>query len=216
MKAQQGDPSGESSFAERLQADLLDGKYRPGEWLKQVDLESNYGVNRFEVRIALSELAARHLLDHSPNRGYRVANPSGREREELYEVRTFLETAAARTAAVRATAADLEVFEAIVREFDREVQLGNLPGLVQLNGRLHDAMYSMCGNNLLIAQIRELRARGIPGRSGTWDTLAGVKASNEDHLSMLEMLKRRDADGLAHIVYRHLNRWREFSKPLPE
>ena len=216
MKAQQGDPGGESSFAERLQADLLDGKYRPGEWLKQVDLESNYGVNRFEVRIALSELAARHLLDHAPNRGYRVANPSGREREELYEVRTFLETAAARTAAVRATAADLEVFEAIVREFDREVQLGNLPGLVQLNGRLHDAMYSMCGNNLLIAQIRELRARGIPGRSGTWDTLAGVKASNEDHLSMLEMLKRRDADGLAHIVYRHLNRWREFSKPLPE
>jgi DNA-binding GntR family transcriptional regulator len=216
MKAQQGDPGSESSFAERLQTDLLDGKYRPGEWLKQVDLESNYGVNRFEVRIALSELAARHLLDHSPNRGYRVANPSGREREELYEVRTFLETAAARTAAVRATAADLEVFEAIVREFDREVQLGNLPGLVQLNGRLHDAMYSMCGNNLLIAQIRELRARGIPGRSGTWDTLAGVKASNEDHLSMLEMLKRRDADGLAHIVYRHLNRWREFSKPLPE
>ncbi|HEV2441249.1 MAG TPA: GntR family transcriptional regulator [Steroidobacteraceae bacterium] len=216
MKAQQGDPGGEISFAERLQADLLDGKYRPGEWLKQVDLESNYGVNRFEVRIALSELTARHLLDHSPNRGYRVANPSGREREELYEVRTFLETAAARTAAVRATAADLEVFEAIVREFDREVQLGNLPGLVQLNGRLHDTMYAMCGNNLLNAQIRELRARGIPGRSGTWDTLAGVKASNEDHLSMLEMLKRRDADGLAHIVYRHLNRWREFSKPLPE
>lgn len=216
MKADPAESGGESSFAERLQADLLDGKYRPGEWLKQVDLESNYRVNRFEVRIALSELAARHLLDHSPNRGYRVANPSGREREELYEVRTFLETAAARTAAVRATAADLERFEEIVREFDREVQLGNLPGLAQLNSRLHDVMYAMCGNNLLTAQIRELRARGIPGRSGTWDTLAGVKASNEDHLSMLEMLKRRDADGLAHIVYRHLNRWREFSKPMPE
>ncbi len=30
------------------------------------------------------------------------------------------------------------------------------------------------------------------------------------------MLKRRDAEGLAHIVYRHLNRWREFTKPSPE
>ena len=58
-------------------------------------------------------------------------------------------------------------------------------------------MYAMCGNDLLSAQIRELRARGIPGRSGTWDTLAGVKASNEDHLSMLETLRRRDAEGLA-------------------
>jgi hypothetical protein len=33
---------------------------------------------------------------------------------------------------------------------------------------------------------------------------------------MLDMLKRRDAEGLAHIVYRHLNRWREFSRPSPE
>src|SRR5579883_432009 len=91
----------ERSFSERLREDLLAGQYRPGEWLKQVDLETHYGVNRFEVRIALSELAARHLLDHFPNRGYRVANPTGRQREELYEVRTLLETSAARTAAVR-------------------------------------------------------------------------------------------------------------------
>lgn len=209
-------PSAELAFAERLRADLLAGNYRPGEWLKQVDLESTYNVNRFEVRIALSELAARRLLDHSPNRGYRVANPTGREREELYEVRTIVEIAAAKTAALRATPADLMQFEELVTEFDRDVQAGNLAGLPALNGRLHDAFYAMCGNSLLSTQIKELRERGIPGRSGTWDAMAGVHASNTDHLAMLELLRRRDAEGLAHIVYRHLNRWREFSKPSPE
>jgi len=206
----------ERGFAERLRADLLAGNYRPGEWLKQVDLESHYNVNRFEVRIALSELTARRLLDHSPNRGYRVANPTGREREELYEVRTLIETAAARTAAVRATPADVENFEELVTRFDRDVQAGNLSGLTVLNGKLHDAFYGMCGNTLLSTQIKELRERGIPGRSSTWDAMAGLHASNSDHLAMLDMLRRRDAEGLSHIVYRHLNRWREFSKPSPE
>ncbi len=206
----------ERAFADRLRDDLLAGHYRPGEWLKQVDLESTYNVNRFEVRIALSELAARRLLDHSPNRGYRVANPTGREREELYEVRTLVETAAARTAALRATTADVEQFEELVTEFDRDVQAGKLAGLPALNGRLHDAFYAMCGNSLLSTQIKELRERGIPGRSGTWDAMAGLHASNSDHLAMLELLRRRDAEGLAHVVYRHLNRWREFSRPSPE
>ena len=207
---------GDRSFSDRLREDLLTGNYRPGEWLKQADLESNYGVNRFEVRIALSELTARHLLDHFPNRGYRVANPTGREREELYEVRTLLETSAARTAAVRGTSADVDRFAQLVHRFDQEVRAGNLPVLAQLNGQLHDSFYGMCGNSLLTTQIKELRERGIPGRSGTWDALAGVQASNEDHLAMLDMLRRRDAEGLAYIVYRHLNRWREFSKPSPE
>lgn len=204
------------SFSQRLHRDLLHGKYRPGEWLKQVDLESTYGVNRFEVRIALSELAARHLLDHSPNRGYRVANPTSHQREELYELRTLLETAAARTAAVRATPEDLKEFAEIVEEFDQATRNGAAGGLAPLNGRLHDVFYRMCGNSMLTAQIKELRERGLPGRSSHWQSPGGLQASNNDHLAMLEMLKRRDAEGLAHVVYRHLNRWREYSEDTPE
>lgn len=204
------------SFSQRLHEDLLSGKYRPGEWLKQIDLENDYGVNRFEVRIALSELTARHLLEHSPNRGYRVANPTGRTRDELYEVRTLLEMAAARMVAVRVTPTDLQKFEDVVERFDREAQAGNHAGLVQLNGELHDTFYRICGNELLFSQIKELRERGLPGRSSGWQAPGGLQASNADHLEMLEMLKRRDAEGLAHVVYRHLNRWREFTKPSPE
>src|SRR5580700_1815865 len=107
-----------NSFAERLRADLLAARYRPGEWLKQADLESTYDVNRFEVRIGLSELAARRLLEHTPNRGYRVVNPTDRERDELYEVRTCLELAAARKIVVRAKAQEIEEFANLVLAFE--------------------------------------------------------------------------------------------------
>lgn len=202
----------EKSFSEELRADLLRGRFRPGEWLKQADLENLYKANRFEVRIALSELAARHLLEHFPNRGYRVANPTDRQRDQLYEARTILEMAAARLIVTRISDADIDAFADLVHQFERAIESGGHAQLRELNLELHDKLYRASGNDLLADQIRELRERGAPGNAaGTWHTVSGIRASNTDHLEMIEMLRRRDGEGLAHSIYRHLNRWREFA-----
>lgn len=202
----------EKSFSEELRTDLLRGRFRPGEWLKQADLENLYKANRFEVRIALSELAARHLLEHIPNRGYRVANPTDRQRDQLYETRSILETAAARLIVTRISDADIDAFAELVHGFERAIESGGRAQLREINFELHDKLYRSSGNDLLADQIRDLRERGAPGHAaGTWNTVTGIRASNTDHLEMLEMLRRRDGEGLAHSVYRHLNRWREFA-----
>ena len=54
LKEVDKDAERDARFSEALTSDLLAGKYSPGEWLKQADLESTYNVNRFEVRIALA------------------------------------------------------------------------------------------------------------------------------------------------------------------
>ena len=210
----EAETSKETRFSEALRADLLAGKYSPGEWLKQADLEASYSVNRFEVRIALAELSVRGLLEHLPNRGYRVCNHSREEREHLYEVRTLLEVAASRLVVQRATDAQIAEFERLVERFDQAIESHGQDAMRAINYELHDHLYSMSGNPLLAAQINDLRQRGIPGRRGLWDTAKSLKASNADHFEMLDMLKRRDADGLAAVVYRHLNRWRKYSKPI--
>lgn len=209
-------PEKEETFVDALRADLLAGKYSPGEWLKQADLETGYGANRFEVRFALAELHLRGLLEHFPNRGYRVCNYTEREREELYEVRTLLEVAACRLVVQRAKDEQIAEFERLVKEFAQGIENETLDHLRKLNLRLHDQFYTMAGNELLASQIRGLRERGVPGRKGTWDTPKALKVSSEDHFEMLEMLRRRDTEGLGAVVYRHLNRWRRFGKPLNE
>jgi DNA-binding GntR family transcriptional regulator len=204
----------EARFSEVLMADLLAGKYSPGEWLKQADLEASYNVNRFEVRIALAELSVRGLLEHLPNRGYRVCNHSDEEREQLYEVRTLLEVAATRLVVQRTTQDQIDDFERLVKLFDEAIEAGSQDRMRELNYQLHNHFYSMSGNALLAGQINDMRQRGIPGRRGLWDTMKSIKSSNADHFEMLEMLKRRDAEGLAAVVYRHLNRWRKYAKPI--
>lgn len=203
----------ETPLAKRLQDDIFAEKFRPGEWLKQADIESTYSANRFEVRIALSTLAARHLIDHIPNKGYRVINPSDRERTELYEVRTILETAAARMVVQKASDEDIDTLASLVEAFSQAIDTQPVPELIKLNMEFHHQFYELCGNQLLADQIHELRQRGLPGRRGAWETRAGIKASHDDHVQMIEALRNGDADGLAYTVYRHLNRWREYTKP---
>lgn len=201
-------------FSEALTADLLAGKFSAGEWLKQADLETAYNANRFEVRIALAELAVRGLIEHLPNRGYRVCNHSQQDREQLYEVRTLLEVAACRLVVQRATDAQIDEFRRLVTAFDEASETSGQDRMREINFALHDHLYGMTGNALLAAQINELRQRGIPGRRGLWDAAKSVKSSIADHHEMLEMLERRDAEGLGAVVYRHLNRWRKYSKPI--
>ncbi|MFT3816466.1 MAG: GntR family transcriptional regulator [Rubrivivax sp.] len=202
-----------SRFSDALTADLLAGKYSPGEWLKQSDLEEAYRVNRFEVRIALAELSVRGLLEHLPNRGYRVCKHTPQDWEQLLELRSLLEVAACRLIVQRATEDQIAEFERLVKAFDRATEDGSPDLMREVNYKLHDVFHRMSGNPMLAEQIRDLRERGMPGRRGLWEAPKSVRNSNDDHFEMLEALKRRDADGLAAAVYRHLNRWRKSSRP---
>ena len=54
--------------------DILAGVLLPGTWLKQIDLERRYKCTRPEVRRALDRLAQKRLVEHVPNRGFRVSS----------------------------------------------------------------------------------------------------------------------------------------------
>ena len=197
-----------ASLVSRLEADLLGGVFRPGEWLKQTDIETNYEAHRFDVRMALLDLKTRQLLEHVPNRGYRVANLSPQDREELIEARTVLEIAAARRVAQRATPQDVADLDAIVDEFDANMADADLPVLRGLNAKFHDRLYAICGNRVLMDEIKALRHRGLPGVRG-WRAVSSIQRSNRDHREMVRMVEAGNCDGLVQVVEKHLNRWRE-------
>lgn len=210
--ATQISPEKSDGFVNQLRAELLAGKYSPGEWLKQADLETDYGANRFEVRFGLAELHLHGLLDHFPNRGYRVCNHTEEERGHLYETRTLLEVAAGRLVVQRATEAQLAEFERLVKAFDQAIEHEGRDRLREINASLHDCFYAMAGNPLLAAEIKNLRERGLLARWNLWDAPKALRESSADHFEMLEMLQRRDVDGLTAVVYRHVNRWRKQPK----
>lgn len=210
---QMGDSEqGATSLVARIEADLIGGNFRPGEWLKQADVEEAYSANRFDVRMALLDLKARQLIEHIPNRGFRVVNLSEREREALFETRVILETAAARLAAARITGETIEELEAIVQTFHDHMETADQDYLRALNGQFHDLLYQSSGNPVLAEEIKALRQRGLPGTRGglRWRTMAGIQHSHDEHVKMIELLRARDGEALATTIDEHLNGWRRY------
>lgn len=202
----------EASLVARIEADLIGGNFRPGEWLKQADVEESYNANRFDVRMALLDLKARQLIEHIPNRGFRVINLSEREREALFETRVILETAAARLAAARIDAGTIAELETIVHAFQDHMETADQDYLRALNGQFHDLLYQSSGNSVLAEEIKALRQRGLPGTRGglRWRTMAGIQQSHDEHIKMIGLLRAQDGEALAAAIDEHLNGWRRY------
>lgn len=199
---------GAAELVSALEADLLSGAFRPGEWLKQTDIETHYSAHRFDVRMALMDLKTRHLIEHVKNRGYRVINLTDREREDLIETRTVLEKAAVQLAAKRRTPQDIVELKTMVNQFDAAIETGDLDVLRGLNSDFHDRFYEACNNLTLAQEIKALRQRGLPGARG-WRSLGAIRRSNDDHAQMIGFLEAGDGEALSALIDRHLNRWRE-------
>lgn len=198
---------GATDVASALEADLLSGVYRPGEWLKQADIENTYQAHRFDVRMALLDLKTRHLIEHVRNRGYRVINPTEREREDLIQTRIILETAAIRLVAQKVKREDLDELKKIVAEFGESIANGDLNLLREINTRFHERLYQVCGNEVLIGEIKALKQRGLPG-ARTWRNFGGIQRSHEDHKEMVKLLAKKDGEKLADLIGNHLSHWR--------
>lgn len=208
---QRGNSERESArvLAERLRNDISSGVFHPGEWLRQIDLQARYDAARFAVRQALAELSLSEVLEHVPNRGFRVVERSAQQRDELTDVRLCLEIPAAHLAIDKATHEDIEQISTAAMAFDTAIEIRPYAELRQLNHAFHRALVAACGNATMANLVNEMRERDLPGVWSNWASPARTRASSHDHLEMVAALRQRDKDRMTEVITRHLTRWRE-------
>ena len=123
--------------------------FRPGEWLRQIDLEERFEATRFDVRSALDELAVRKTIEHVPNRGYRVAEVDLKTYEEILATRIILERATAEGVIARIDDIAIARLDALAAQFSAAVTTGSRTEQSEINRAFHQFMYSFCGNAVL-------------------------------------------------------------------
>src|SRR5947209_7886569 len=67
----------------QLRADLLSGRYRPGEKLRAEELRRRFNIGSSPIREALNRLLAEGFVTLEEQKGFRVAPVSSEELEEL-------------------------------------------------------------------------------------------------------------------------------------
>src|SRR5262245_11424394 len=141
----------------RIALDIQAGKFSPGTWLKQIDLEGRYQCTRVDLRRALDLLVSKRLVQHVPNRGYHVYASDPRRYTELQDIRVALEGHAAEHIMASITPADVRELQALAQRFDDLLLNGTVFEQYDANIAFHRRLLDNCTNRELAGLIMEVR-----------------------------------------------------------
>ncbi len=101
---------------------ILSGKYRPGDFLLEVDLASQMGVSRTPVSRALARLVTEGFLNKLPKKGCYIPLPTPEDAAQVFSAREAVEGMAAAEAAVNATDEEIEGLSEFIRTDENAVR----------------------------------------------------------------------------------------------
>jgi DNA-binding GntR family transcriptional regulator len=207
-------------IADALRAAILDGRYLPGERIRQEDVAATSGASRIPVREALRMLHAEGLVTLVANSGAWVAKLTLAECAEVYQIRERLEPLLLRASLPRLDAAapgrlaelaalmetpgtGVDAFMRADREFHLASYAGAPPGETwQIIGRLWNTTQHYR------REFTRLAARD----SGE----ARLSVAHLEHRLLLDCIRRGDAEDAERVLVTHIRRTRLELEKHPE
>ncbi len=196
--------------ADRLRAEILDGRIPAGEWLRQEKLARELGVSQTPVREALKQLAAEGLLEYAPYRGIRVIQFSPEDVEDFYAGRLSVEGRAARFAALNIARRELDELRALHKRMVACVIPEQLPEYRDLNRRFHLVIIRASRRAYLVRSLTQLWA-AFP--TMLWGSIPGVAEASvpgrddpdtAEHEEIIAALAAKDPDRAERAIQRHI------------
>ena len=194
-----------------LHRDLLNGRLRPGERLRLLELSARFEVSQSVTREALVRLAEQGLVAANPQRGFRVRDLSVQGIEALTEARVHIELVTLRLAIERG---DIHWETSVVASHHLLEKTPVVSDDGQFNEdwserhrAFHRALLSGCGNSHLEAVAVELRDCAELYRRWYW-ALTGDNHRDiaTDHRLLKELALARETNSAQSLLRTHIER----------
>ena len=153
-----------SSLRDNLEEDIINGIFKPGDRLNEVELSQRFQVSRTPIREAFKSLIGSGLAQAIPNRGTFVTSISITQLIEMFDVMAELEGMCARLAAKRITKEESKQLQQLLEGCVTAKNNNDSDEYYYENEHFHDCIYRASHNEFLIQQVRQLQARLKPYR----------------------------------------------------
>ena len=148
-----------SKVARSLRTAIQSGQLKPGQHLVEEELAHQLGVSRVPVREAIRILEADGLLVTEHGRGASVANPSETDIEEIYGLRTALESYCLSRIIERMSETEIDHLQQLVdRMFEWDPE-GDRVELLEMDLDFHERLCEMADNEKLLQTWRSQMAQ---------------------------------------------------------
>lgn len=187
-----------------IRAAIISRELTQQDPLVETALAKKYNVSRTPVREALRRLESEGLVVRSGS-SMRVREYQSEEMIDLYEVRIYLEEAAAKTAALRHSSMDLVLIDrAHQAMIDLDLATASRNELTAANMTFHERVWAASHSPALIDLLNRVQVHFIryPGttlaKEGRWQQVI------QEHAELIEAIRNHDDTAAARIASSHL------------
>ena len=191
---------------ETLRDAVRRGVLKPGERLMEIQLAEELGVSRTPVREAIRKLELEGYVIMMPRRGTYVADLSIRDINEVFEIRTSLESLASGLASERITEDELEKLQRLLVQIGAYIESGDMENIVRTDTEFHDLLYQASRNARLVGIISNLREQLTRFRTTSMSYPGRLKATLEEHRKIVEAIAQGDEKAARKAAEHHMEK----------
>lgn len=194
---------------ETLKKAILRGKIRSGQRLLEEQLASIVGTSRTPIREAVHKLEKDELVIRLPKGGFAVRQFTFEDIEEIFAIRSVLESHAAVLANRHITSEKIMFLEKKIEKSEQCLAKGDIDGLIRLNTEFHDILYKLAKSKKLYTMISNFRDYFYRYRVAILGVDGMPDISIQDHKDMLEAMRAKNGAKVEKLVKRHILRGKD-------
>lgn len=191
-------------IASYLRHAILEGRIRPGQAVRQIEISGLLGVSQSAVREALRTLSAEGLVEIEPRKGARVAPLALDALKEIYELRALLEPPLLAESALSHDSSQDAQVEALLAQLGDAVRREDRGSYHRLNHEFHFAIFNAAGRTWKGRILEILWSASSPYHI-LYDATLDLTKMQDEHAEMYVAWRNRRADDLVALQDRHRN-----------
>ena len=189
---------------QEIREDILKGKFKENEELREATLGKKLGVSRTPVREALRQLELEGLVHIIPNKGAYVTGITEKDVHDIYMTRSMLEGLCARWAAEHISEEQIQEMEEVLLLTEYHLDRGNAEQLAELDGKFHEVLYDASQSRILRHILSDFHKYVQVARKRSVKKEDRAKKSLEEHREILNALRTGDADRAEELAHIHI------------
>lgn len=188
----------------RLREDILKGKFKEHDELREITIGEELGVSRTPVREALRQLELEGLVTIVPNKGAYVTGITGKDVKDIYMIRSLLEGLCARWATEHITEEQIGELEEVLLLSDFHSRGEKSDQVVALDGKFHEILYRASNSRILEHVLSDFHKYVQLARTTSVKAEDRARKSIAEHREILEAIKNKDADTAEKLANAHI------------
>jgi DNA-binding GntR family transcriptional regulator len=188
----------------QLREQLLSGKIKGGEALKQEKIAREFGVSRIPVREALLQLGAEGLIVFKPHKGAVANMLSIEEADELFLLRALLETNLLSHAFAKINNSVMKEADAALVRYERAIQgTTSAEAWSEMNWQFHRILFEPARMPRTMAIVRALHT-STDRYQRVYLQTGGVEYALTEHRLILDLCQARKKSAALKALESHI------------